>query len=61
MIKKCPICNKKLKTDKKSASADSNHLAFCSARCKLIDLGAWFDGDYIVPSKPDDDEDMELE
>ena len=61
MIKICPICHRKLKTDKKSTAADSKHLPFCSARCKLVDLGAWFDGDYIVPKKPDDDEDMELE
>ena len=59
MEKICPICHKKLKVDKNAALADSNHLPFCSTRCKLIDLGAWFDGDYVVPKKPEDDEDME--
>jgi endogenous inhibitor of DNA gyrase (YacG/DUF329 family) len=27
---------------------------FCSERCKLIDLGAWFDGDYRIPAHPAD-------
>ena len=24
---------------------------FCSAKCKLIDLGNWMDGDYRLPSE----------
>ncbi len=50
---KCPIC-------KKSAAAMSADPAikspfpFCSDRCRLIDLGRWFDGAYQVPSDDDD-------
>ena len=28
---------------------------FCSERCKLIDLGAWFDAEYRIPSRPDEE------
>ncbi len=28
---------------------------FCSERCKLIDLGAWFEADYRIPAKPEED------
>ena len=32
---------------------------FCSERCKMIDLGAWADGQYAIPSEdapPSDEE-----
>ena len=25
---------------------------FCSDRCRLLDLGKWFDGRYRVPGEP---------
>lgn len=40
-------------------------LPFCSERCKLLDLGAWLDGDYAISgpavldessSEPSDDD-----
>jgi endogenous inhibitor of DNA gyrase (YacG/DUF329 family) len=39
----------------KPAPLDASNPArpFCSARCKWVDLGRWFDGTYRVP---DDDE-----
>jgi uncharacterized protein len=37
---KCPICGKQ--TDFFTEPAGP----FCSARCKLIDLGRWFNEDY---------------
>ena len=37
----CAIC------DKSQAEA---YKPFCSAKCKLIDLGNWIDGDYRLPS-----------
>ena len=30
---------------------------FCSERCRLIDLGAWLDADYRIPTQPDEQED----
>ena len=45
---KCPICGK---------PADFNTPAspFCSARCKMIDLGKWLGEDYRIsePLRPD--------
>ena len=38
----CAIC------DKPQAEA---YKPFCSAKCKLIDLGNWIDGDYRLPSE----------
>ena len=37
----CAIC------DKPQAEA---YKPICSAKCKLIDLGNWIDGDYRLPS-----------
>lgn len=31
---------------------DSEFRPFCSERCKLIDLGHWFEESYRVPEKP---------
>lgn len=41
---KCPTCGKPVEWQ------DNLHRPFCSERCKLIDFGAWADGDYAVPS-----------
>ena len=37
----CPICGKP--TDIASATAP-----FCTSRCKMVDLGRWFEGKYVV-------------
>ena len=41
---KCPICNKP------APRTDNPFRPFCSERCKLLDLGAWVNGEYAVPS-----------
>lgn len=38
---KCPIC-------KKDVPSNSEFLPFCSERCKLIDLGYWASGKYVI-------------
>lgn len=43
----CPTCGKK-----DTWQADNTYRPFCSERCKLIDLGAWADESYRVPSPP---------
>ncbi len=49
-IAACPRCNSSSRLD------DSNPWRpFCSERCKLIDLGAWFDGRHAIPAEPGDD------
>ena len=44
---KCPICKKLVKT----GAAD---FPFCSERCRLIDLGKWASGGYVVSSPGQD-------
>lgn len=51
----CPIC----KTAVESRDLPSDKLfPFCSRKCKMIDLGKWFDGEYRISHElPKDDED----
>ena len=39
----CPTCKAEVDADKKDKS-----FPFCCNRCKLLDLGAWFDADYKI-------------
>ena len=36
------------------ASRPLKFFPFCSERCKLIDLGAWLDGDYRIVARAED-------
>lgn len=40
---KCPIC-------KKAVQAKNPEFPFCSDRCRLIDLGKWASGQYVISS-----------
>ena len=44
---KCPTCGKK-----DTWTADNESKPFCSARCKLIDLGEWADEGHIIAGDP---------
>jgi endogenous inhibitor of DNA gyrase (YacG/DUF329 family) len=46
---RCPIC-------KKPANAADPDFPFCSERCRLIDLGKWASGAYVISSPVDDAE-----
>jgi len=46
---RCPICKKPVK------SADPD-FPFCSERCRLLDLGKWASGAYVISSSVDDAE-----
>ena len=46
---RCPICSKRFEI---AIIDDLPSFPFCSARCRLIDLGRWIDGDYKVPGPP---------
>ena len=46
---KCPIC-------KKPATASAPDFPFCSERCRLIDLGKWASGQYVISSPVTDAE-----
>ncbi|MAL80627.1 MAG: DNA gyrase inhibitor YacG [Sneathiella sp.] len=50
--KSCPQCGK---------PAVLKYRPFCSARCKQVDLGKWFNEAYVIPGEtasPADEEDM---
>ena len=42
---KCPTCGKKVEY------GGNEFRPFCSERCKLLDLGAWADEEYTVPTE----------
>jgi endogenous inhibitor of DNA gyrase (YacG/DUF329 family) len=48
---KCPTCGKPAPFTK-----GNRWRPFCSERCKLIDLGAWFDESNRIPGRQDPDE-----
>jgi len=50
----CPICRTAMVT--RDLAADK-HFPFCSRRCKLIDLGRWFDGAYQIGGPLEEKED----
>jgi endogenous inhibitor of DNA gyrase (YacG/DUF329 family) len=45
----CPACNKP-----NTWTQANPHRPFCSARCKLIDLGAWASEDHRIAGKDPD-------
>lgn len=51
---RCPTCKKPVK------SADPD-FPFCSERCRLIDLGKWASGEYVISSPLTDTSDVSEE
>ena len=47
MAVQCPICRKAIPSTS-PARETARFLPFCSERCKLADLNAWFDADYRI-------------
>ena len=50
---KCPTC-------KQPVVSTGEDFPFCSDRCRLIDLGKWASGGYVVSSPLQDTDDAEL-
>jgi endogenous inhibitor of DNA gyrase (YacG/DUF329 family) len=48
---RCPVCKKAVK------STDSD-FPFCSDRCRMIDLGKWSSGSYVISSPVKDAEEF---
>ena len=44
-ITKCPVCKKDV------LFYENPYRPFCSKRCKMIDLGAWFKEDYRIETE----------
>ena len=42
---KCPQCGRE------TEFSGNEYRPFCSERCKLLDFGAWADGDYALPAE----------
>jgi len=42
-IVKCPTCGKE------TEFSGNEFRPFCTERCKLLDFGAWADGEYGIP------------
>jgi len=47
---RCPICGKE-------RGDDSEFFPFCSSRCRLVDLGNWLDGRYVMDREMTADDD----
>jgi uncharacterized protein len=58
----CPICARPLAGPAASGPAAGaagpdglpEYFPFCSKRCRMLDLGRWFDGHYRIPGSPVD-------
>jgi hypothetical protein len=48
---RCPICKREIRADAQAPRP------FCSARCRVVDLGGWLDGRYRIGSAADEVED----
>ncbi len=46
----CPQCHKDMAEP--TDGTRSKCYPFCCERCKLIDLGAWLDAEYVIKSAP---------
>ncbi len=44
----CPICSKSMQI---KTMDELPSFPFCSDRCKLIDLGRWIDGSYVIQAR----------
>jgi endogenous inhibitor of DNA gyrase (YacG/DUF329 family) len=51
----CPVCKRPGSVPAEGSGKLPRFFPFCSERCKLIDLGAWFDADYRIAGKPDEE------
>jgi len=51
---KCPIC-------KKEVRFGDPHMPFCGERCRLIDLGKWASGEYVISTPIDPEAEPEPE
>lgn len=49
----CPTCQ-----NKTAWSTDNPDRPFCSARCKLIDLGEWASESYAIPQQTSEEDEI---
>ncbi|MET0293047.1 MAG: DNA gyrase inhibitor YacG [Steroidobacteraceae bacterium] len=46
MVTPCPTCKREV-----TWGAESPFRPFCSERCRMVDLGAWFAGERAIPGQ----------
>lgn len=51
---RCPVCRKDIQDSLDGERPET--YPFCSERCKLIDLGAWLDSEYVITSSTTQEE-----
>jgi endogenous inhibitor of DNA gyrase (YacG/DUF329 family) len=51
---RCPCCRREAKSREQNPA-----FPFCSPRCRAVDLGKWFTGEYRVPDNPGPDHEPE--
>jgi len=63
MKNRCPVCRKVMDKAGRQNSREGGFYPFCSNRCRMLDLGKWFDGDYRIPAevRPEEAEDISEE
>jgi len=50
----CPTCKRSFDAADDANPGQRRPLPFCSARCRMADLGSWLDGNYRIPAATDD-------
>ena len=51
----CPTCKQELPEPRSPAGTPSQRwpdFPFCSRRCRMVDLGRWIEGRYVIPGPP---------
>ena len=56
MKSRCPVCDKVIDEATRQDSRGGKFYPFCSDRCKLIDLGKWFNGNYRIAVQANEEE-----
>jgi len=57
----CPTCKREVRVCREDSSKLPRFFPFCCERCKMVDLGAWLDAEYRIPSKPDEESQQPVE
>ena len=47
----CPVCSRQV-----PPRTNNPFYPLCSKRCRLVDLGRWLGGEYVIPGRPMVDE-----
>jgi uncharacterized protein len=63
MKSRCPVCRKVMDKAGRQSSREGGFYPFCGNRCRMLDLGKWFDGNYRIPVevRPEEAEDISEE